>query len=189
MHYGWWLDIVGRMDEALPEFERAIELDPFYPIYTAWLAWWHWWCAGNYDEAVDIVTRSVDMNPDMGQWYYVMGGAYAEKGMYEEAIAARERLAELRPWGKGFLGVVYAQAGRREEAQKIAAGMADSPFYWTRAHLHAALGEKDEAFRCLEQAAENRFLFFPWVRKVPVFKSLQDDPRFGELMRRAGLES
>jgi serine/threonine protein kinase/tetratricopeptide (TPR) repeat protein len=189
MHYGWFLDVVGRLDEARPRMERAIELDPFYPIYATWLAWWHWWCAGQYDEAIDIVLKSLEMNPDLPQWYYVLGGAYAEKGMLEEAIAAREKLVEVRPGMKGFLAVTYAQAGRRDEAQRIAAEMAESPFYWTRAHIHAALGEEDEAFRCLEEAVERRFLFFPWVRKVPVFKSLQDDPRFDDLMRRAGLES
>jgi hypothetical protein len=60
--------------------------------------------------------------------------------------------------------------------------------FWPIAHLHAALGQKDEAFQCLEKAMERRYLFFPWIRKVPTFKWLQDDPRFDDLMRRAGLE-
>lgn len=102
----------------------------------------------------------------------------------------RKKMAEIVPWGRVFLEETYALAGRRDEAQKIAAELAESRgLYWSRAHLHVALGQEDEAFRCLEMAAERRFLFFPWVRKVPPFKSLQADPRFDDLMRRAGLES
>jgi tetratricopeptide (TPR) repeat protein len=190
MHYGWYLDIVGRPDEAGPRMERAVELDPFYPIFTAWLGWWHWWCTGQYDKAIEIAHKSLELNPDLPQGYYVLGGAYAEKGMFEEAIAARERFIELRSRAIGYLGETYALAGRRDEAEKIAAELAETRSrYWVQAHLHAALGQKDEAFRCLEESLERRFLFFPWVRKVPTFKSLQDDPRFDDLMRRAGLES
>ncbi len=191
-HYGWYLDVVGRLDEAEMRLKRAVELDPFFPIYTAWLGWWYWWGAGRYDEAIEEAQRSLEIDPELLQGLLVLGGAYAEKGMYEEAIAAHQKLAETTPLARGALGHTYALAGRRDEAARVAAELEESAptliAYWDLAQIYTTLGDKDQAFRWLEKVYESRHIFFPWLKKVPAFRPLQDDPRFDDLMRRAGLE-
>jgi len=54
------------------------------------------------------------------------------------------------------------------------------------AQIYAVLGEKDGAFRWLEAAfdAHPHHPYVPWIRHSPAFKSLHDDPRFGDLVRR-----
>jgi len=58
------------------------------------------------------------------------------------------------------------------------------------AEIHAALGERDAAFKALERAFEDRsqLLLNAWF--VPEFKPLHDDPRYRTLMERtyAGLK-
>ena len=190
IHYGWYLDAVGREDETEIRLKLSVELDPFFPIYTAWLGWWYWWVAGRYDEAIEEAQKSLAIDPVLPQGLRVLGGAYAEKGMYEEAMAAHQKLAEIYPRSRGVLGRTYVLAGRRDEAKRIVVAELEktSPGRWALAEAYAALGDTDQAFRWLEKVYESRHAFFPWVRKIPAFRSLHDDPRFDDLMRRAELE-
>ena len=50
--------------------------------------------------------------------------------------------------------------------------------------VHAALGERDEAFKWLEKDFDHRSLFPPSYAVEPVLDELRDDPRFEELVRR-----
>ncbi len=53
--------------------------------------------------------------------------------------------------------------------------------------LHAALGEKDEAFRRLDQALAAREAWLPHLRFDPGLINIRSDPRFAELHRKMGL--
>ena len=93
-----------------------------------------------------------------------LGWAYVKQGRYPEAIAEREKVAELSqrsgPQLSG-LGYVYAVAGRRAEALAI---LKDSKRNMAGAksigqHLAAiyyGLGDKDQAFAWLEKDFEER---------------------------------
>jgi hypothetical protein len=52
------------------------------------------------------------------------------------------------------------------------------------AEICTALGEKDDAFRWLEAAYEQRNGYLPWINQDPFFRPLRDDPRFQDLLRR-----
>ena len=58
------------------------------------------------------------------------------------------------------------------------------PSYLSR--IHAALGEKDQAFELLESAFEEREEELTWLKVHFVYDPLRDDPRFDDLMRRVG---
>jgi hypothetical protein len=57
------------------------------------------------------------------------------------------------------------------------------------ANVHFALREADEGFRWLEKALEARDSRFLYIRLHPAYDGYRDDPRYIDLMRRAGLES
>jgi tetratricopeptide (TPR) repeat protein len=116
-----------------------------------------------------------------------LGKAYLGKGDYDEAIAHLERAVALStggdaPWSQ--LATAYAMAGRRDEARRLL-GKEESPT--TTAHVHAALGEKDEAFAFLEEAFETRDFRLVWLKSEPAVDSLRSDPRFPDLLRRLNL--
>ena len=56
------------------------------------------------------------------------------------------------------------------------------------AYAYAALGEKDEAFAFLESALQTRESQVIYLKVNPEADPLRDDPRFGALLRRVGLE-
>lgn len=55
------------------------------------------------------------------------------------------------------------------------------------ATLHAALGERDEAFAELNKSYENREYYMTLLKVDPRLDPLRSDPRFADLMRKVGL--
>lgn len=190
-HYSWYLQLAGTMDQAIEEMKRAQELDPLTPLWSAWLGW-QYWEAGRYDEALDAARISLELDPNFPVGLYILGAAYAEKGMYAEAIDAHQRAGVASPAWRWPLGRTYVLAGREDEARKIAAELEKehtgfNP--WGLAEIYAALGEKDSAFRWLEVCFQTRAGYMPWVWIEVPFRSLHDDRRFEDLLRRINLPS
>ena len=53
--------------------------------------------------------------------------------------------------------------------------------------IYAGLGDKDQAFACLDKAYELRDSGIVFIKVDPLFDPLRDDPRFKNLLRRIGL--
>lgn len=184
-HYSWYLQLMGRYDEAVAEMKRACEVEPQIPLWPAWLGWLYLG-EGQYDVVIDEARKSLELTPDFPVGLYVLGLAYSTQGMYEEAIAAHEKAGAGDPRWRAGLGHTYALAGRREEALKIAAELGDESNTWNTwglAEIYAALGEKDEAFQWLEAAYEQRHPYFPWIGWNPYYASLRNDQRFLDLLQ------
>jgi serine/threonine-protein kinase len=58
----------------------------------------------------------------------------------------------------------------------------------TLAFVSAGLGRTDEAFEWLERAYEDRDAFLVWVKLLPQYDPLRDDPRFDVLLEKMGLK-
>jgi len=190
--YSWYLVLLGRMDEAIAAMKRAIEVDPLYPLWSSDLGW-QCRSAGLYQEAMDATQKAIELDPNFDQALAWLGFLYAEKGMFKEAIAAHQKLSDVVGW-KWPLVRTYALAGRNDEARKMLTellggkskptGFLDG---WDLGEVYAALGEKDEAFRWMEAAVEERNSFIPWMRANPAYAPLRSDPRFEDLVRRMKL--
>ena len=188
-HYGWYLTLFGRQDEAVAEIERAHQVDPLNPMLATWIGDVHSG-AREYDKAIEAFHKVLEVNPDFPWALRMLGFAYDGKGMYEEAIAVHEKAAAREPGSKWALAYSYALAGRRDEARKIAAEVEKGGDSWNKqinlAAIYTALGETDEAFRWLDAAYEKRNPFMPWL-KGPLLEPLRDDPRLHDLLRRMNL--
>ena len=86
---------------------------------------------------------------------------------------------------------VYAASGRGDQARAILDRLKEqsqggyvSPC--DIAEIHAALGEKDQAFEWLEKAYEVRSSDLRFLKVSPLMDSLRSDPRFVDLLRRVG---
>jgi len=58
--------------------------------------------------------------------------------------------------------------------------------HWFAA-MQASLGNKDEAFRWLDQTIDRRFGPMIYLKVNPIWDPLRSDPRFAERLRRVGL--
>ncbi len=187
-HYAWYLILFGRVEEALAEHERARELDPLTPLHTVWMPGVYLY-TGRYAEALEEARRTVELYPEHAAALYVLGTSAAQMGAYDEAIDAHEKMARINPRWTFALGRTYAVAGRIDDALRILADLeAQPPSSWGAiglADLHAALGNKDGAFRWLAYEPPHGWL--PWSRANPALEPLRDDPRFHDLLRRLDL--
>jgi len=76
-----------------------------------------------------------------------LGRARLAQGRTSEAI---QILATSdRPLLRAYLGNAYARAGRRDEAEKLAASLAPNPFQ--EALIYAGLGDKDRTLEALQR--------------------------------------
>ncbi|MEO7674211.1 MAG: tetratricopeptide repeat protein, partial [Pyrinomonadaceae bacterium] len=192
--YGNNLQAQGRLDEAEAELKRALELDPLSRIIRENLGE-NYHFSGKYDLALQEGKELLEIDPNFFLAHSVVGRAYQMKGMFPEAFASFTRAKELNDDPNFYmadLASLYADWGKRDEAIRIleetkqaATRRYISPY--TFAVIYAALGDKDAAIESLEQSYRTQVPLFKYVAVHQVFKGLRSDPRFSDLLRRAGL--
>jgi adenylate cyclase len=184
-----------RIEESLIQSKRALELSPFDILFNIHLGW-HYLYARQYDQALEQIEKTVEMDKNFAQTYPWLGLILEQKGRYAEAIAAFQNAIKLFPGGSSIaeaeLAHTYAVSGNREEAQKIIAELqklAKTKYVssFQIAAIYAGLGEKDQAFAWLEKAQEERSDGLVNLQAEQRFDSLRSDPRFKDLVRRVGL--
>ncbi|MBV9226939.1 MAG: winged helix-turn-helix domain-containing protein [Acidobacteriaceae bacterium] len=184
--YSWYLMRVGRTQEALVEAQRAEQIDPLSPDLHAALALLYYG-AHEYDRSIEEAqTPGV---PAYAQKFRAF--ALAEKGDYAESIALLKANAS-DAGDQGHLGYAYAKAGQRAGAQRICRELQhraeqEGVGAYEAAFLHAALGQKEEAFHWLDLAYQQHDPGMTYLKRDPCLDSLRSDPRFPQLVRRVGL--
>ena len=134
------------------------------------------------------------MDPSFVRAHFLMGRALIQKGRCDEGIAEAMKAEQMGPVGEqlGWRAQEYAACGRRAEAQKLMNELlALSKDRYVSPHWFAAtqagLGNKDEAFKWLDQSIDLRFGPMIYLKVNPIWDPLRSDPRFAERLRRVGL--
>ena len=190
--YSSYLVAMGRFDEAINEAKRAQELEPLSFIGNSHLGW-ILYLAGRYDEAIAHCKRLLDVDPNFFPARRYLGLVYEQKGMYREAIDQFQQGVKLsgNPLMLSLLGHAYAASGKKSEAKRILADLDKekqryvSPY--TIATIYAGLGDKDQAFKWLEKAFDERDIWLMNMRVDPVLNPIRSDQRFTNLLQRIGL--
>jgi TolB-like protein len=184
----------GQYDEAAGWFKKGLDLEPFnVPLNTAYAASLYF--GRRYDEAISQLQRVVEIDPNHRNAQLVFYSVYTAKGMYAEAVehhVMEVKLSRSDRWGdrlkdafaaKGWNGFLRAELQRFSEFH-------DSRYLqpnYGEAGIYTLLGEKDKAFAALERAVEAHEQPSLAVLKVdPRMDPLRDDPRFKELLTKAG---
>ena len=127
----------------------------------------------------------------------VLGRAYANKGMIEEAMREINKGLELFPKHPQLLevmGQIYALKGEKEKARAILNELLErskkeyvSPVFI--ALLYADLGELDLTFKYLEKGYNNHDIWLSSIKfRTPQSHILYSDPRFITFLKKMGLE-
>jgi serine/threonine protein kinase/TolB-like protein/Tfp pilus assembly protein PilF len=191
--YGWYLALMGRLNEAIAEVKQASELDPLSLEINSDLGL-SFFFARRYEQAIEQFEKALEMDPNSIWTRFFMGWAREQKGDYAKAIEEYKRVAQLddSPLIMAALGHTFVMAGRRDEAveileemKRLAESRHVSSYHFTI--LHAALGEKDEAFEWLEKSYKAREEALVWLKVDPRLDTIRTDPRFIDLQRRVGL--
>ena len=186
----------GRLDKAVDEDKRALELEPLSLIINSGMGCFLYW-ARRYDEAIAQIKKALEMDPHFTAAHFFIGLAYLQMEMYEEAIAEFQQAVTLsgdNPFMIASLARAYAASGKQSKAQKIIETLTDkakreyvSPL--DVAIVYAGMGAKAQAFEWLEKAYKERSAWLVFIGIEPGLDSLRSDSRFTELLRRIGLET
>ena len=113
--------------------------------------------ARRYDEAIEQLQKTLELDPNMITVYWWLGEAYEQKGLYDQAVAAHLRHEELSGTDAAPLREAYAASGREGFWRKLldlkkeqAKHEKASPY--KLAEIYVRLGEKDQAFFWLEKS-------------------------------------
>ena len=192
--YSEYLTAMGRFDEALAEIRRAKEIDPLSPIINAGEVWILYF-ARRYDEAIAQGVKVVALNPEFAEIHEYLKRCYDQKGMYREAVAARQmrrKLAGLNPAETATLRAAAAATNRetywrKRLEQEMEDARREKPAAFDMAEIFAQLGEAEKAFEWLEKGFQERTYTMMYLKVAPNLDSLRSDSRFANLLRRIGV--
>jgi len=187
---------MGKKDESIETAKRAHQLDPL-SLHLNSLLVSIFFVNRCFDEALEYARRAIEMDENYTFVYFHQGLAYVSKGLYQEAIAAFQKLLSLTgevPLTIGLLGSAYGRAGQKDEALKMLERMNElskttffRPFYYFC--IYMGLGEMDQAFECLEKAYMEGDPWMVICGFSPHLDPLRSYPRFPELLKKIGFEN
>ena len=187
------LVVQGRLDEALTEARKAVELDPLSLVINNSLGRVLYF-RRRLDEAAEQSRKAAEIDPGFLNTYYRLGMVYAAKGDFRAAVAEYEKLhgeaaVSLAP---ALLGNALGRSGDAAGARRMLDRLTtlSKKRYVPAAHValvYMGLGDKDQAFRWLEKARDERSDFLRFLQVDPLFDPLRSDPRFADLVKSVGL--
>jgi serine/threonine-protein kinase len=179
---------LGHFDEAERQARQAMELDPLSTVTQGNLAR-VLFSAGKLDEADAVARRAAELQPTGAGAHRFQVLIAAQRGDGEAAL--REAQLEPDPGFRRFeLAVAHYVRGDRAAADAALADLianAREGFAYQIAEVYALRGEKDEAFKWLEIAFDDRDAGMLGLLVDPLLRSLRDDPRYKNLLAKVGL--
>jgi tetratricopeptide (TPR) repeat protein len=192
--YGWYLGYLGRLEDALPELQRARDIDPLsaetvVQIGTAFMY------RREYARADEYFRQAIAMAPDFYDSYLQQGWNLVCQKKNAEALPVLEKAAALAEPDftntQMALGTIYALTGRRAETLTILEHLkdlsthqyVDAAAFWT---IYFGLGEKDLAFKWFERGYVDKSGYMVSL-KLCSWDNLRSDPRFQAIYKKVGL--
>jgi TolB-like protein/TolA-binding protein len=175
----------GNVREAVQLFRRAADLNPL----STWTLSWYGnalYASGDLKSAQTVMKGILDIQPDIAGTRCPLGLML----LADRKPAAALEIMIKEPDEAERLTCVPAalwSLGRRSEADAMLAQVKekypDSAAYGLAAR-YAARGDKDEAFKWLTRAYDNRDLHLQYLEEDPDLRLLHTDPRFAALVRK-----
>lgn len=178
----------SRGEEALAQLRVMRELDPLSP--TGLMSGRVYVSSRRPDEAIRDLQETLELNPRSDLALQVLGHAYLQKGMNNEAIDAFRRAAVLSGVrDSAHLAYAYGVTGHRDEGKRLIESLvaSDGSRYLPPFHIalaYAGLGDKDAAFHWLERGYTEHASFMDGLKVTPGLDVLHSDPRFTALLER-----
>ena len=192
--YATLLSAEGRFDESLREVRLAQGLDFLSPATNTHVGNMLY-RARRYDEAIVSLKETLALEPTFISARIYLSLCHLKQNRVNEALSEflkTKQLAQESPDLVSLLGITYARMGQPEQARRYLAELSEMAKrrYVSAAafaSIHAALGDLDKAFEWTEKSFQEGAPAIRGLKTDPLYDSLRHDPRFDELLKRAGL--
>jgi TolB-like protein/Tfp pilus assembly protein PilF len=179
---------MGRLEEAIRLDRRAVELDPLSVAAHYNLAL-HALYAGLLDEAKAAFRKTLELNPEYPSAHMFLGEVDL---MGSNPAAARDEMErEKDPFFHRYgLALAYYALGQRNDADAALRELLEKDkegAAFQIAEVYAFRGEVDKAFAWLEQAYAQRDAGLSELKRDPLLKGLEGDPRYATFLKKMHL--
>ncbi len=180
---------LGRLEEAIGLYRRALEQDPLSARSYLGLAL-TLSAAGRFGEAEAAYRKSLELAPQTAMARAGLSLTLLALGRGEEALAEARREPDeaFRSWALAIIhhGLGHAAESDAALQELIENYSEDSAFQI--AEVSAVCGEVDRAFEWLERAYVQRDGGLAGMKANRLLHSLHGDPRWGTFVKKMGLE-
>jgi tetratricopeptide (TPR) repeat protein len=184
----------GRLDEAIPVAQECVRLEPSLPLRYTSLGTIYYYARDNARAQAEF-RRALAISPGFPVAFFGLGLLSAAQGRYDEAIGNVQRaiaVSDYIVW-QIDLARIYAKAGRTDDKNNVLAALSNREKAGETygidhlGYIAAAEGRVDDAFHFLDQAVSSRTINVLWMMVDPRVDVLRSDPRFEQLLTKAGL--
>ena len=179
---------IGSLQESIVDFRNASERDPLNVLMRRYLARMLNY-AGQYQEAVQVLRNAIAANPGFPAIHCELGRALLGLGDRQRTLDAFEA-EPSQTWHYIGVPLGYYAMKRTAEAQaamaELVAQSKGSEFQMAEAYAY--FGDTDQAFHWLERARAQHDPGLMTVRRDPLLKSLEHDPRYAMFLASIGLK-
>jgi TolB-like protein/Tfp pilus assembly protein PilF len=186
---GLRLLFLGKFEESIAEVKRALDIEPLSLAGNINYSYCLFY-AGRLAESEAQTKKTVDLSPDFWMSHYYLFKVYLQQRKYAEATHELALAKEYRGENEAaqLIRQQFAKGGWQGLLKEAATQPAPLKFWqYDLAQLYAEMGDKENAFARLNQAIEDREQFIGFVKVEPSLQPLRSDPRFAELLKKAGL--
>ena len=192
--YGDFLASVGRMEEAVQQYERARDMRPLAPFSNLRFAQ-ALYMVGRNEEADRVLTSTLELWPDATSlrllkiksalWTRRYGDAIAQLNAPSLPLTSTQRRALIDAFG----ALKSGNAAMRAKSVAELEAFARDPRYNDKVVVGvlAALGARNAALRAAANLVRTRSLFDAEVLFEPNMAAARGEPAYGELVRTLGL--
>src|SRR3989338_6051304 len=120
-HLGVQYDKMKERFLAVKEFREAIRLDPKFSDAYNYLGYMFAEEGSNLDEAIVLVRKALEIEPENGAFLDSLGCAYFQKGDTSEAFVELKKAIKFEPNDptiRDHLGDIYFKKGLRDKARE-----------------------------------------------------------------------
>jgi len=199
VEYATLLFTVGRLEQALQEFEHCIEMDPenfslwFYRAAT-------YFGAGNAKQAIEDYKKSLSITAGgflTDGVCAALAGTLFLNGQHAEAKEMLGRCPRTNPdrteFEQGVIGGIHGIMGDKDRATEIAAELEEQrlkayvdpqALFWA----YFGMDDKEKTFHWMEKVVDDdSFPTIYFLKTWPLFDHLREDERYDELLIKAGI--
>lgn len=179
---------LGRFDEAISFYKRAMARDPLSPSVHNRLGLALYY-AGRLPEADAAFRKLLELRPAIAAAHVHLGKVLLARGQPEAALAAIEQ-EPSEAWRAIGLPLAYHALGRHADSDAALGDLTKQfagEWAYQIAEVHAFRGEIDEAFTWLDRAYAQRDGGFSEMKGDPLLKNLEGDPRYSAFLRKLKL--
>ena len=177
--------LLGRFDEALQLARRAVDLDPLNAGSWENLAETEFF-AGRLDQAATDARKALELSPDVFPGHMLSSKIYLMQGRPEEMLPEIQ-LVRYDSQRAFLYAVAYYAIGRHKESDTALNELIEKDgarSAYSIAAVYAFENRSDQAFEWLDRALAQRAGDLIGTGIDPLLKSLHNEPRFVEFLKK-----